>query len=63
MASNYYCTLDKEQVTRVHEASLEVLQKTGIRASHGICPECKKEHYPEIKINDIPLIFYINTLF
>jgi trimethylamine--corrinoid protein Co-methyltransferase len=31
MFSKYYRTLDNEKVTRVHEASFEVLQKTGIR--------------------------------
>ena len=36
MFSNYYRTFDKEQITRVHEASLEVLQTTGMRVSHPL---------------------------
>ena len=39
MLSNNYCTLDRQQVARVHEASLEVLQTTGIRVSHALALE------------------------
>ena len=39
MFSNHYSTLSAEQVTRVHEASLEVLRTTGIRASHPLALE------------------------
>ncbi len=39
MFSNYYSTLDQEQVTRIHEASLEVLQTRGIRLSHTLALE------------------------
>jgi trimethylamine--corrinoid protein Co-methyltransferase len=39
MLSNYYSTLDKQQITQIHEASLAVLQKTGIRVSHPLALE------------------------
>jgi len=34
MLSNYYSALGREQISRIHEASLAVLQTTGIRVSH-----------------------------
>jgi len=39
MLSNYYSTLGMEQITRIHEASLAVLQTTGIRVNHPLALE------------------------
>ena len=39
MFSNYYSTLGIEQITRIHEATMTVLQSTGIRVSHPLALE------------------------
>ena len=39
MLSKYYSALDEEQITQIHEASLAVLQTTGICVSHPLALE------------------------